>query len=301
MATLDRSVQRKVFFFRVENASLVLASLQQAICHIATLAFNDQGRYLPTVSEDIVHALFVTRDRFPIQVQFGRIRRADLPLVENRGAISPLNIAATAGVLDWGHIVIFEDGIVAAEFNRDAPRLARLGEYLLFKARGKLDTVPRFLPLFERAALNKLSAYDSVTVLEVEAPTSEADAVENADPSLGAAFRACQAAGHAKTARLVLKNQNATEPKGLLNLTRRLLTNPRSREVITLLKIRGKTDGGSIPLDLFEEYIVSTETFIRLDGRTKAISSDHAFNIIETAYKQNSHRFEDAATAADLW
>jgi hypothetical protein len=122
----EKSILRKVFFFRMANAELILDAVRRSIEHIDTLTFDSQGRYLPTVSEDIVLTVFVTRKTFPIRIQFARIKRSDLPLIEDQGTITPLQIASSAGVLDWGHIVLFDDGVVAAEFNRDAPRLARL-------------------------------------------------------------------------------------------------------------------------------------------------------------------------------
>lgn len=297
----DRSVLRKVFFFRTSNADAILPSIQQAVGHIGTLDFNDQGRYLPTVSEDIVLALYVSRDTFPIRVQFGRIKRSDLPLIEDKGDISPLEIASSAGVLDWAHIVIFQDGIVAAEFNRDAPRLSRLGEYLYFKARGILDTAPKFLPLFERAVLQELAKFSSVTLLEVEAPTNEADSIAEADGNLGAAFRACRLAGDARSAKLVLKATSKGHPFNLRELAERLFSNSRSREALTNLKVTGKTDKGRRPLDMLQDYLVASENFLRLDKRTRAVASEDAFRVIETAYADNKDRFAAAATATEIW
>jgi hypothetical protein len=296
----EKSVLRKVFFFRLGN-SIALPDLQRAIEHIANLPFNDQGRYLPTSSDDIVLALWVEQPQFPIRLQFGRIKRSDLPLVEDQGSVSPLQIAQSAGVLDWSHIVVFEDGIVAAEFNRDAPRITRLGEYLYFKARGILDTTAKFLPLFERAVMDELARFSEVTILEVEAPTSEADSVAEADGNLGAALRACRNAGQVKTARLMLKAPEKGRLQDLRALAARLFLNPRSREVLTQLKVTGKTDKGRRPLDLLEDYLVASEAFVRLDNRTRALAPAHAFAVIESAYNDNKHRFANAATAADSW
>jgi len=283
------------------NADLLLDAVRRAIEHIDTLTFDSQGRYLPTVSEDIVLTVFVSRKTFPIRVQFGRVKRSDLPLIEDQGTITPLQIASSAGVLDWGHIVLFDDGIVAAEFNRDAPRLARLGEYLYFKARGILDTAPRFLPLFERAVLEELAKFSSVTLLEVEAPTSEAESISEADGNLGAAFAACRRAGNARSAKLLLKAPTKGALLDLRALAQRLFSNSRSREALSKLKISGKTDKGGRPLDLLQDYLVAAEGFVRLDRRSRALASDHAFGVIEAAYNENKHRFPSAATATEPW
>lgn len=297
----EKSVLRKVFFFRLAHADTVLDGIRQAVEHIATLPFNDQGRYLPTSSDDILFALFVTRKEFPLRLQFARIKRADLPLVEDQGAITPLKIAKSAGVLDWAHIVIFDDGIVAAEFNRDAPRLARLGEYLYFKARGKLENSPKFLPLFEKAVLDELSKFESVSILEVEALTAEAESIAEADGNLAAAFGACRRAGEAQSAKLILKASVKGQPTNLRALAERLFRNSRSREALTNLKVTGKTAKGRRPLDMLQDYLVSTENFMKSDGRSRAVASDDAFRIIEGAYAENKDRFPMAATANEIW
>jgi hypothetical protein len=55
-------------------------------------------------------------------------------------------------------LILFEDGIIAAEFNIDAPRISRLGEYLYFKGRSILPNSPKFKPLFQRKILDELGS-----------------------------------------------------------------------------------------------------------------------------------------------
>jgi len=142
MALLAK-VSRKVYFFRLADHAEFIGKLESAVAHIATLPFNDQGRYQATSGEDTVLAVFVSSAEYPIKIQFARIRRDNLPLVEREGSITPLTLEANAGLMDWSHIAIFPDGIVAAEFNQDAPRLRRLGQYLMFKGGVELPSAPR--------------------------------------------------------------------------------------------------------------------------------------------------------------
>ena len=299
MATA-RSVSRKVYFFDLAEKAEFLPLLERAVSIIADLPFNDQGRYLPTSKDENVLVLFVTSAKFPIQLQFGRIRRSDLPLIENAGQISPLKIAQGAGILDWSHLVLFEDGILAAEFNRDAPRIARLGEYLYFKGKNSLPSAPKFRPLFQRAILRELEAFETITVLEVEAPTIEAESLALADRNIGQAFNACRKAGHVRKAKLVLKS-SVNPVNDLRSLAKRLIGNARSRESVTSLKIWGRTDNGRKPLDLLENYLITTEQFVKIDGRSRAINPDDAFRVLHRAYLENRSRFADAATAGEPW
>jgi hypothetical protein len=293
-------VFRKVYFFELAEKEDFISLMESCVSAIAQLPFNDQGRYLPTTDADNVLVLFVTKSDFPIRMQFGRIRRSDLPLIENAGQISPLKIAQGAGILDWAHLILFEDGILAAEFNRDAPRISRLGEYLYFKGKSVLPNSPKFRPLFQRSILDELEKYSTITALEVEAPTLEASAIKAADKNLGIAFEACRKAGHVKKARIVLKS-SANPTHDLKSLAKRLFSNQRTRESLTTLKLTGQTENGRKPLDMLENYLISAEEFVKVDGRSRAIDPDDAFRVLYRAYLENKPRFKDAARASDPW
>lgn len=297
---MAKTLQRKVFFFELAEKKEFLPLMADCLRTIGQLPFNDQGRYLPTKDEDNVLVLYVSSDDFPLRMQFGRVRRSGLPVVENAGQVSPLKLARSAGLLDWAHLILFEDGILAAEFNADAPRISRLGEYLYFKSRSVLPNSPRFKPLFERTILEELSSFESVYSLEIEAPTLEADAIGEADADLGKAFFACRKAGQVKKAKIILKS--SVSVKDDLNpLARRLFSNPRSREALSKLRITGRTANGRRPLDLLENYLISTEDFVRIDERSRAVDPDDAFAVLNRAYLEKRSKFASAATTDDPW
>ena len=297
---MSRRVQRKVYFFELAEKAEFLPLIPRCVELIGTLPFNDQGRYLPTKDDDNVLVLFVESTAFPVKLQFGRIRRSGLPVVEDAGQISPLKLAASAGLLDWAHLILFEDGILAAEFNADAPRTSKLGEYLYFKGRSILPNSPKFKPLFQRTILDELSEFESVYSLDIEAPTLEAASIAEASKSLGQAFSACRKAGKVKKATISLK-ASRKDPNDLLELARKIFTTSRSREAVTKLKLTGKTPTGRKPLDLLENYLISTEDFMRMDERSRAIDPADAFRILERAYNQKKDKFADAARADDPW
>lgn len=299
MAALAK-VSRKVFFFRLADHAEFIGKLEKAIAAIDKLPFNDQGRYQATAGDDTVLALFVTSPSFPIKVQFARIRRDNLPLVEREGDITHLPLADNAGLIDWSHIVIFEDGIVAAEFNQDAPRIRRLGQYLMFKSGGELPSSPRFMPLFQRNVIDALENFQSVTVLEIEGLTTDSELISEGDPNVGAAFAACRKAGDVKKASIVMKSLRSKE-SSLKSLARKLFHNSASRESLTKLKVYGKSGDQRRPLDMLEEYLITTETFVRTDSRFKAIDPDDAFRVLQRAYVDHKSKFSSAATANEPW
>ncbi len=276
-------VSRKVYFFRVAHFPEVKDLLEGALRHVGQLPFNDQGRYLPTSTDDTVHSVFVDSHTYPLRLQLARIRRSDLPLVEEGGKISALELSQRAGIMDWCHIVINSDGYAIAEFNRDAPRIAALGEYLLFKTGGRIKSVVRFLPLFQKSVLDELEEFEAVTILEIEAFTTEAEAIAKGDKHIGAAFAACGELGQAKKTEITLKT--AYQPNAdLMAVAKRLLKNPFSRESLTRLKAHGRRNGSNKPIDLLQQYMIKTENFIRLNPRSKAIDSNHAFEVLEQTY-----------------
>ncbi len=293
----DRPLQvaRKVYFFRIAHFGELVPKLEGAIEHIAKLPFNDQGRYLPTSTDDTVHSVFVDSEAFPIRLQLARIRRSDLPLIEEAGQISALELSQKAGIMDWCHVIIYSDGYAVAEFNRDAPRIAALGEYLLFKSAGRITGVVRFLPLFQKSILKELEEFKAISILEIEALTTEADAIAKGDRHIGAAFAACSEIGQVRKTEIVLKT--AYQPNlDLKEVAKRLLSNPFSRESLTKLRAHGRKGDGRKELDLLQQYKIQTEDFVRLNPRSKAVDSAHAFSVLERVYGDARSTLDDAVS-----
>ena len=148
--------------------------------------------------------------------------------------------------------------------------------------------------------MEELENFESVTILELEALTSDADLIAEGDQNIGAAFKACQKAGNVKKSQIVLKSVRAKDD-GLKSLARRLFSNPSSRESFAKLRVTGRSGEHRKPLDLLEEYLISVEYFARLDPRFKAISTDDAFQVLQKSYYDNKHKFAGAVTANEPW
>jgi hypothetical protein len=289
-------VNRKVYFFRISTHDDHLSKIEAAISHIVDLPFNEQGRYQAQNDGVNFLVLFAESTTFPIKLQFGKIRRDNLPVVEQAGNITPLKIPASAGLLDWSHIAIYPDGYVVAEFHNDAPRIRRLGQYLYFKSNGALGQSIKFLPLYQRNVLDELDKFESISILELEASSDDVDALAEADVNIGSAFKACRAAGASKRSQLVLSSGKRSGSK-LKSLAKSLFRNPISRESLSKLKIVGGKGINRKPLDMLEEYLIVTEAFVLQNSRSKSIDTAHAYEVLDKAYHENKHRFVEAATA----
>jgi hypothetical protein len=118
----------RIYFYRLERADAVLSVLPGELARIMNLPFGESGRYLED-AEDHRLAAWPDTVEYPLRLRFGRTRLSNLPTKERAGKLEPLDLAVDEGLVELCHIIIYEDGFVAAEFNFEGPRIGRLGEY----------------------------------------------------------------------------------------------------------------------------------------------------------------------------
>lgn len=294
---------RKVFFYRISRPDEVLKSLPGEIQRIMNLPFNEAGRYSAD-SDDNRFALWPESADYPLRLKFGKTRLKNLPLKERAGKISALDLAVDEGLLELCHIIIYENGFVAAEFNFEGPRISRLAEYI-FEKRQQLEEKITFLPLFEKNILKLVQGMATIRLLELKGVPSAASLLSAADQSLGGAFNAMVQLGGTETVALELCGRNA--PKTVLRtLVTKLasLTQERPAAVqdgLKILRIKGFNAAGRVDfVDLLEDHLVSTREFERLQENGKALNSDLAFEQIDQAYKEREPDLRDAITGQAL-
>ena len=130
------TLERKIYFYRAdigtdEGGQPLAFDPSPALDAIDSLPFtnDDHGRYEFDADGN---ALRVRRhNAVPnVTLQFGRVRRNGLPMLEQAGNISDLVLDVDTGLLEAIHVVFFPDNIVGAEYNHFGPRVSRLGSYL---------------------------------------------------------------------------------------------------------------------------------------------------------------------------
>ncbi len=304
MAKDDPTVSRKVHFFRVEHFDAVKSQLPGAFQRIANLPFDETGRYQKDIIGDSRLLGYPDRVEYPLRLRFGRTRKDQLPDVERAGHLETLELSEDAGLIDVCHLVIFEDGHVAAEFNHDGPRIAKLGAYLYDKG-GNLPTAPRFLPLFERDIVEVIKELNNVRVLEIEVPPQTSALLREADDNLASAVDASAKAGASKWVNLTLAaepNSEKLRPVAAA-LASIIKARPREREAFRTLKATGYLAGSSTAryVDILEEKLVSGEVFPKTHERSRSIRTDDAYRLIEQAYWDRKDRLAAAAVANELW
>lgn len=302
MADDDQTIFRRVYFFRVERFGDIKDGLPDALRRIGNLDFDDQGRYKLDVTSGLRLSAYPDTASYPLKVRFGKIRRDALPQIEQAGDLQTLELKEDEGLIDICHLILFEDGFVAAEWNPDGPKLAALGPYIFEK--GKLNTAPKFLSLLERDIVEVIRNLDSVRVLEIDLPPNAVELAREADKNLARAVESTAALGATKRTGLTLTADKPTTR--LRDLAVKLATivkaRPQESKSLNTLAIRGYQDGSKLAryIDILESKLVAGEYFPRTSERSRSVKSEETYKILEDLYRANLDRIELAAGTADL-
>lgn len=302
MARDEPTITRKVYFFRVAHFDQVRDGLPAACSRISDLDFDDNGRYRTDGASSYRYSLYPDTLTYPIRLRFGKIRRDGLPQIEQVGKLETLALDEDAGLVDISHIVIFEDGFVAAEWNSDGPKLSQMTPYFLEK--GRLNDPPAFLPLLERDIVESLAKLNSVRVLEVEVPPDTAELAKEADKSLYDAIKAMEALGASKRVGLKLTSESGSSK--LLNLARKLAAmikeRPHQRDQFKSIMVSGRDEEARATryIDILESKMVTAEEFIRSGNRSRGVDTESAYQVLEQAYSQNINRLRLSAVSTEF-
>ncbi|HEX7820954.1 MAG TPA: hypothetical protein VF463_10085 [Sphingobium sp.] len=300
----DLTITRRIHFFRIAHAADFLSLLPASLVTIDVLPWEEQGRYQPDATDNALLSLLPHSFSYPLRLEFGRTRRDNLPAIERKGIKATLSIAEDAGLIDVCHIVIFEDGFVAAEFNRDAPRIRKLGEYLMFKGRN-LPSAPRFQKLFERDLAGLVQGMETVRFLELEVPPENIALVRKADVSLADALEAQRLVNSSKTIGLYFNSRNPADNR-LRQIALALTGAVRgidAEEGFEKLQIKGidPVTGKNRTLNLLEDFLIAEVNFARSSKKARSIDSASAFAAIEDAYFQRRSVLEASVRVSMPW
>ena len=236
-------------------------------------------------------------------VQFCRIRRTGLPLLENAGNLSELQIPSNAGLSEAIHVRFFPRNIVGAVYNHYGPRMSALGSYLYERANGAIPRVT-FRPLLDSNASRQLATLGDLRLLEFDIRPSFATTLREMDPSLGHTFGALsELLDSPETISLVLKAPRHGA-RGLLSRMgapiANILRRGDVRENVERLRVRGKNveTGRVETMDLLQDRFVSTQEIVRLSRRSRSLDPTSAFDAIRNAYDALKDELEVAASAS---
>lgn len=289
MSSKAQSVYRKVYFYRIEHPEQILSALPGDLSRIGNLPFSEAGRYEKDGDEG---RLCVWPDSFdfPLKMRFGRTRLRNLPTKELGGKLEELGLAMNEGLAELMHIVIFDDGYVAAEFNFEAPRINRLGPYL-YNKRDSLPTKPVFLPLFQRDILQLVRAMPTINFLELKGRPDAKSLLEHADENLAQAFGTIAGLGADRSVELGLRAQKQPDSK-LKMLSAKVAQLAQRypwdlRTTMSKLKITGITAEGKLDVvDLLEDQLIVVKQMEKASRKHKAVLPASAYKELIAAYNE---------------
>lgn len=302
--TGDDDLLRKIYFYRIAHWSDIKPYLSRDLQRIENLPWENDGRYLAD-GEGSRLALWPERFEFPIRLKFGKTRMGNLPLKELSGRLEQLDLAAEQGLVELCHVVIYDDGHAAAEFNFSGPRIRRLSDYL-FAKRNELKEQVIFRNLFQRDVISLVEKMSAITWLEIAGQPSAAALLSEADRRLGGALDSLGQVGADKLVRLNLgtdRGHNSRLQKLSVLLAQLVHRNRgEANEHLKTLKVRGVNSRGAVDaVDLLEQHLVSYKPIERLNPESRALSSDSAYRQIDAAYEELRDILIEAAVGQELF
>lgn len=304
---MANTLERKIYFYRAyigndDSGTPLIFDPRPALRAINSLHFTDDGgRYEFDLEGNALCLVDYPSSSNPA-VQFFRVRRTGLPLLERAGHIQNLDLDPDTGLLEAIHVVFFPDNIVGSEYNHFGPRLSRLGHYLHTKSEG---AVPKaiFRPILRGDATKQLERLTDIRLLELSIRPAYAEIVRQADRSLADAIDAnSRVLDDPETVQIVIKPQKQSRGAALDKLGsrfRQLFNQDGLLQNADRFQLRGKcADTARVEtIDLLKDQLISTKRIVRLNERSRALDPDSAFQAILEAYKE---LYDDLLCAADI-
>ena len=285
-------VQRKIHFFSADlgkddAGNLLHVDLTATLKKVDSLPFNE-SRYEIDAANNALCILFPTANTYD-EIQFCRIRRSGLPLLERYGDTSELPIDPDSGLLEPIHIVFFPNNVVGFEYNHYGPRLSRLGIHLNKITGGEVENLT-FHPQLREDALEQIQRLQEIRVFDFAIRPSYLREVKECYADFGIALEAqASLGGEMDRLSIVLKPSKFGRIHTLQRLKRPimdLLNMPRFQIYAERLQVKGLClDTGRVEtLDLLSDRLISSKRIVKINERSRALDSASAFDAIREAH-----------------
>lgn len=296
------NIDREIRFYRIDcgeksNGEPKVFNPKPTFEYISKLDFVDGKNYCE--DEGKLLACWVSSFENPCKIVLANIRRTDLPLIEYRGELSPLEIPDKAGLSEQTHIVFFENNIVGCDINYFGPRISRLSFYLAQKATGRAPEYIAFNPILRRDVYQQLKKFESIKMLQFKIRSPYIETIANVDDSLRDALIAALKAGGNDDIDIEMilqttRNSKEPLPQKLLEGIKKLLKKPDIQYDFKTLKVKGHNSEQlkMVELDLLSDKLVIKKEIAKINPKSKGVSSTSAFKAIISAYEEIKDEIE---------
>ena len=183
----NNTLERKIHFFRVDvgidaGGAPVPLDIKPICDHLSGLAYEEGQRYVD-VGEGNVACAWVDRNTSPYRLRLATIRRTSLPMVEDGGTLTALDLTTAQGLYEPVHICMFLNNIVGIEFNFYGPRPSRLPSYLANAATEVCPANIQLHPLLRQDVTEQLDRINRLRLFDLAVRPSWVGTIRQANRS----------------------------------------------------------------------------------------------------------------------
>lgn len=296
---MPNTIERDIHFYRVdtgydESGKPNSFDPMPVFEHVDKLGWKDERRGNRYWDNDgKVTGCWVHDPKMPCKITLGTIRRTDLPLMENQGELSPLEIPEKAGLVEQTHVVFLGDDIVGCDLNYYGPRVSRLAFYLADKAVGIAPEILNFHPVLRRDIYQQLKKITFLRSLDFKIRSSYADSIADIDQNLWEALAAARRAAGGEDIDIELIFQASSRShgwlySGLLETIKAICTRPEVQYEMSKLIVNGydAEKQKAVKLDLLSDKLIIKKAILKIDSKSNALNPRSAFDAIISAYEE---------------
>ncbi len=284
---MGNTLDRKILFYKIASKDNLLDLFDKIknlnFVYKEDISFNFTGsRYYKQIrsgKETLLSLKLYNEDKnkikYPIKAILGNTRRDNLPPQEIAGKTSSLGLDDDAGLYEATHFMIFKNNIVAVEFNNYAPRITSLKSYFMKKFKEKVDLYPIMVPDFDERIKNLVK----LKLITIKVARNQHAYLNNFDLGVEAIDKLKEESPYDEvTINLKLKKDNNE-----LNKIIELMKTAKNKVLgfkIKAININDKVE----EFNLFSDLIRSKKSIVKLNEKSREISSVDMFDKLEEAY-----------------
>jgi len=252
---------------------------------------EDPSRYMTLGNDNQLIMEIVQLKPSSIRGRFGVKRRTGLPRVEDAGVYSDLQLAATAGLAEIRHFIVYpKRHLLGIEINGNAPGISRWGQYLQFKV-PNVDWVETNM-ILAGTATETLQRLGRIAGASLTVYSESSDVLGDLDPHLKTGLRQLKkSADNAREITVSFELGTRKRDESLeLDWKAKLgtfLGKPEARQALRYVTLRAYDEQAARTrdVDLLEDRFVGFRKVAALDSTGRVLDSDSVFAQIDDLAK----------------
>ena len=280
---------RRVYFYRgfFEKDSSE-SDLESIFNHVNSLPFTNDGRYLKLDGGNL-RSMYVEHSELPFKGILGTVRKAGLPLLEEMGSTSPLDIPDTAGLYEPMHFMIFPRNVIGFEYNFYGPRINGLKEYLPKKAPNLIDKV-ELTPLMRTDIQELISKMGEIKLFRIGIHRNMGDHLRIINDNVHDAFKKLKENDFSEVIEISLRPEKYSRKSIRIPFIDRLpqfLSEAKDDVDTAIIRAENTSNENKVDtFDLLQQYLLTTKSVSKIDDSHRSVNSESMFTAISDAYDE---------------